>query len=291
MEANYKRKVSEHIALLELEPNSKNLFIEGPEDANIFDLYLDSIDSYDVQIYPIDVIDFTELNEDLISNREKVLFLSKKIHEKFDDKLDFVTCIIDKDFESLKDKPDSNPYLFYTDFANLEMYLYNNTSINKILKIGLKNFPISSSQIIKILTPILVENYCLRYARESINNSYKLIQAEKIFKYSTGKIIYNSDELLNKFLNKNNCINLKTKFENEISFVKAKYKELDESRLFIHGKDFLEFFFLLIKKIKNTYSFTLKTFTRAVFLSLENEILKSNNLFLNLELKYGNVSA
>lgn len=291
MESSYKRKVSEHIALLELEPDSKNLFIEGPEDANIFGLYLDSVESNDVQIYPIDVIDFSELDENILSNREKVLFLSKKIYEKFDDKLNYVTCIIDKDFESLKDEPESNPYLFYTDFANLEMYLYNDTCINKILKIGLKNFPIPSHEVIKILTPILVENYCLRYARESIDNSLKLIQAEKIFKYSAGNLTYNSEELLSKFLNKNNCAHLKSQFEKEISFVKEKYKELNEARFFIHGKDFIEFFFLLIKKVKNTYSFTLKTFTRAIFLSLENELLKLNNLFSELELKYRKVSA
>lgn len=291
MTGNYKRKLSEHLALLELEPKSKDLFIEGPEDANIFELFLECHSINDVQIYPIDIIDFSDVGINLLSNREKVLFLSKKIHEKFNDSLKNVTCIIDKDFETLKEDADSNPYLSYTDFANLEMYLFNEKSLNKILKIGLKNFPLSSVEVIKTLTPILVDNFCLRYAREKINCSYQLIQPEKVFQYSQGSMSYNQVEVLHKFLNKNNCLNKKIEFEEEIKFVKEKYKELNESRLFIHGKDFLEFFFNLIKKIKNTYSFTLKTFTRAVFLSIENEILRPYNLFTELELKYRKVSA
>ncbi|MVO07766.1 DUF4435 domain-containing protein [Flavobacterium sp. TP390] len=286
MEETYKRKLSEHIALLELEPTSKNLFIEGPEDGNIFELFLDFHSINDVQIYPIDIIDFSELDENIFSNREKVLLLSRKIYEKFDNSLNNIACVIDKDFDVLNENFNVNPYLYYTDYANLEMYLFNNKSLNKILKIGLKNFPLSSEEVIKTLTPILVDNFCLRYAREKINCSYQLIQPEKIFNYSQGGITYNQQEILNKFLVKNNCVNKLEDFKKEIEFVKDKFKELNEPRLFIHGKDFLEFFFLLIKKIKNTYSYTLKTFTRAVFLSIENDLLNSYGLFSNIELKY-----
>ncbi|WP_430466628.1 hypothetical protein [Winogradskyella ouciana] len=291
MEIAYKRKLSEHIALLELEPKSRDLFIEGPEDANIFELFLNSHSINNVQIYPIEIIDFSEIDEDIPSNREKVITLAKKLYENFGDTLSYISCIIDRDFEILKDEPISNPYLSYTDYANIEMYLFNDTSINKILKIGLKNFPISSGELIKNLTPMLVDNYCLRYARASIDCSYKLVQPDKIFKYNSGTITYNKDDVFKKFLQKNNCVNKKEELEKAINFALKKYKELKEPRFFIHGKDFLEFFFLLIKKAKNTYSFTLKTFTRAVFLSIENDLLKSNKLFSEIEFKYSKVSA
>ena len=284
MDANYKRKISEVEALFEVEPDIKSLFTEGPEDAIIFDLFLGRNQISDVHIYSIDTISFSENSgSNLRSNKDKVLFLAQKVYSTFGDSLSNFICVVDRDFDTILDNFIENPYLLYTDFANLEMYLFNKESIDKFLKIGIKNFPLTSGEVIIKLQTALLDLYSIRYARNEVKKSLKLLKLDKLFKFQKGVIIYDPEEILNKFLSKNNFLHKEKVFKSKIKLVSEKYNELNEARFFMHGKDFFELFFLLIKKIKNTYSFNIDSFTRSFFSSIEIESLKKYNLFVNLE--------
>lgn len=292
MENVYKRKLSEVIALYKLEPDSKDLYLEGREDSNIFEYFFNENDVSEIAIYEINAIDFSEVADvDLSSNKEKVKYFSKIIYSEFGANLKNVTCVVDRDFDTIDDNFIKNSYLLYTDFANLEMYFFNHECLNKFLRLGLKNFPLSSKEIMASLETILIDIYAFRYARDEINKSYQLPALDKTFKVSNGKIQYDPNEFLNKFINKNACKNQQKEFQEKILLVKNKHLELKESRYFMHGKDFIELFFNLVRKIKNPYNFNLKTFTRSIIITIEIELLKTFKLFSELLLKYEKVSA
>jgi hypothetical protein len=289
---DYKRKLSEIEALYFVEPDTKDLFVEGPEDVNIFKLFFESNHVFDINIISIDNVDFSEeSNFEIKSNKEKVLFLADTISKNIETNLSNFTCIVDKDFDSVNDDFVDNPYILYTDFANLEMYLFNSESINKFLKLGLKNFPLPSSIVINTLENVLTDMFAIRYSRTKIDSSFQLIQPDKILKYHRGNLKYDKADLFTKFLSKNNALDKAPDFDIEIQRVNEKNAELNESRLFMHGKDFFELFFLIIKKIKNTYTFNIKSFRRAFFSSIEISSLIQYDMFQLLEKKYNTVSA
>ncbi len=284
MEKDYFRKVIEIEALYLVEPQLKDIYVEGSEEVNFFEIYLDS---EEINVISIDNVDFNETTGvGLKSNKEKVLYLNNYVSTACGNGLPYITFIVDRDFDTITDSIIESPYLEYTDFANLEMYFFNNESITKFLKIGLKNFPLEGEYIINVFETVLLDLFAIRYSRAVVNCSYKMLELDKLIKFKEAEISYSNEELLTKFLSKNGALSQKGIFEQEIKNVKDKYIELNEIRLFVHGKDFFELFFLLIKKVKNTYSFNIKSFVRAFFASIEINSLKQYVLFQNIDNKY-----
>jgi len=286
MEQDYLRKIIEVEALYLIEPELKDIYVEGPEEVNLLEIYLKS---NEVNVISIDNVDFSgTAGEELNSNRDKVLYLNDYVVNKIDNQLPYLMFIVDRDFDTVNERMINNDYLEYTDFANLEMYLFNTDSINKFLKIGLKNFPLEADVIIDVMKNVLFDLFALRYSRDVIDKGYKMLELGKLVKLKESNFEYSKEELLTKFLSKNNALPKEELFLAEIMKVKNKYSEYNEIRLFAHGKDFIELFFLLIKKVKNTYSFNIKSFTRALFASLEINLLKQYNLFKRIDDKYLN---
>lgn len=286
MQDDNNRKLSELIALFELEPNLRDLYTEGPEDADLIELFFDKNSIRNVQIYPIGIIDFSDELIEFDGNRDKVIFLSEKLNKLFGSNLPYVTCIIDMDFEYVEQVLQKNPYLHTTDYANLEMYFFNLSSIHKFLKISCKKFPLSSHKVLEILTPILLSNFQVRYSRHITDKKFQMVQLDKQFKYIGGKLKFDSNSNFEKFLSKNSCIPKRIEMLEHINHVLQLYNKNKEPRFFIHGKDFFEAFFLLLKKVKGTYSFNEESFSRAFFVSVDFDILGSHDLFKFLKLKY-----
>ncbi len=286
MENSYKRKVSEISMTYNLEPELRDIYTEGNEDSRILEIFLKSNNITDVSIRQIDSIDFSELDMNLKSNRDKVISLSKVLSELNNEQIKFVSCVADMDFEIISQSEPANPFLMWTDFANLEMYLFNDKVLGKFLKIGLGNFPYNFKETTQMLVPVLIYNYSIRYARTCLDSSYQLVSLDKVIKIRNAQLSYDLNEVLTKFLLKNNIVNRKEEFESLIEKVHTLQENSSDFRMFIHGKDFIELLFLFIKKVKNTYTFNDKSFTRAIFSSIEIEDLKNYPLFKNILSKY-----
>lgn len=271
-------------ALYLVEPELKDIYVEGPEEVNLFEIYLKS---NEINVISIDNVDFSgTTGEKLNSNREKVLYLNHYVISNIGNQLSYIMFVVDRDFDTVNGNILNNPYLEYTDFANLEMYLFNTASINKFLKIGLKNFPFDADSIIDVMKNVLFDLFALRYSRDVIDRSYRMLELDKLVKFKESNFTYSQEDFLTKFLSKNNAISKEKAFLKEIGKVKEKYSECNEIRLFAHGKDFIELFFLLIKKVKNTYGFNIKSFTRALFASIEINSLSQYSLFESIGKKY-----
>lgn len=97
-----KRNVSEILAICELEPEMKNIFVEGWTDKVVIDRFLNKEHLYGVNVYPMDMVGFDEeymtMTEQKCArlkscNKEKVVYLASKAEEKVDGCR--MLCIID----------------------------------------------------------------------------------------------------------------------------------------------------------------------------------------------------
>lgn len=137
MEFVEKRKLSEVLVLYTLEPDLKDLYVEGVTDKLCYEPV---IDCQNLNIVEVDSIDFSELydsNPQLKrNNRKKLIELSNQLNSAFGINLTNVCCIVDSDFDFFSKDVVWNCYLKYTDYTSLEMYFFNEKTMNEL---SLKN--------------------------------------------------------------------------------------------------------------------------------------------------------
>lgn len=276
-----RKKYTEIIALYKLEREIRDIYVEGNSDKVFIDNFLKN-KKCKKKIIPIEIVDFSELPAtyldglDINSNRNKVIILSKLLHENIP--ATAVRCVVDKDFDDYL-KSITNPKLLKTDFSCLESYLFCEEVVEKFLEIGIGNFPVNASFVIAELSKVLKSLFCLRLLRELHFRSAQLVDIDGNLSISKLDSTINFDEMdyLNKFIGKNKL----TKDSNKIitDYCELKLKLNMEIRHHIHGHDFLAIFFLYVNKIKNTPRYKEENFDRTLFLTVETPMIENHNLF------------
>lgn len=287
-----KRLLSELFTLYEYEPDLRDIYVEGASDRILINGFIGyNIDN--ISIIEINDIDFSELyetNPSIKSNcKKKIIELSKQLENNFSNCLKNVMCIVDRDYDDFFNLIRNNFYLYYTDFASIEIYFFNNSSIRIFFQEILFGFPYTSDYTISQLKPVLNELYNIKLALLSefgldfeINKfDFKnLINIDK----SNGKISFDAKDYIYRFLNANKLMKNKCSVEN-------KYNELagntiSNMDLRIRGHDFTYLFYLYFNKIKNPTKINFETFERILFRCIDINTIKNTELFRAINQKY-----
>ena len=280
-----KRKLDELIAIYLFEDQLLDIYVEGPTDKFIFENYCE-YKNLNKSIIEIDNIDLSELAEfypelNLKSNKDKLIALSRTL-EKNQIKSN-VKCIVDKDFDGILQPFEINNFLFYTDYSCVESYLFCKKHIEKLTKIGIKNFPHETETIITEVSKVLLGLFILRMINKKFNFNFAFPKIENNIQVnkSTGICNFQFENYLEIYIKSNKLISKKAeiqKFVNDISL------ELDtDYRFNMNGHDFIEVLYNYINKIKNTANFKLSNFENALFLTVQPNYLEDYNLFKILE--------
>jgi len=287
-----KRRISELIELYRLEPELRDVYVEGISDRSIIESFFEVHDISNVSIYEIDTIDFSELYEKSPelkrNNKAKTICLCNQINDAHSDSIKFVVGLVDRDFDDLLRIKYKNPYLLLTDFTCFEMYFLDDDCINSFYKKILHTFPFNAKTTIKELSDPLKELFLMRYLFKCLfkNKECKFIDLKKLCNINkkTGKIGFNQSEYLNRMLNK---IGEYKEKENCQKFIKKSRANLKpEIRHQIRGHDFTHLFFAYINKIKNNIQINKETFERVLPLCANYEKLSDYRLFSTLLKKY-----
>lgn len=284
-----KRTIEDITLLYELEPETKDVYVEGITDKLILDRFLRKNNLEDIKVFQVHEIDFSLLsksNPDIKSNnKKKLLALNMYLEKQFLDPLKGISIVIDQDIDGISNRLSIGTYLNYTDYHSLEIYLYNANTIDIFYKNHLHGFPVDGQQTIKVLEPILIEKFLVR---STVNKDglIKLTPFEKSIKIDKAKheISFDAENHIFKTLN---SVKLAKQKDGYVNF----YKVLKDSfngnpKLVIRGHDFVELFFLWIDKIKNDIKLTCDSMERALFQCIDYSQLKKETLFSNLLGKY-----
>jgi hypothetical protein len=287
-----KRRLNEVIALYELEPDLKDIYVEGDIDKLIIDRFLKKYGMNDVSVKTAEDIDFSVLYENSPeikrNNKKNLLALGRCFQEGIIAEFEGATIILDRDFDDLLDVPDENKYILYTDYNSLELYLFDENVVDIFFTNYLTGFPFTAKETLHSITPILVEKFLIRlilslkgsYPKDKITDLKKSVIVNK----STGKIAFDQGAHLFKILNnlgitaeKNDFSVLIEDFRNKLS---------SDNRKNIRGHDFTHLLFLFIDKIKNNIDLTEKAFEKAFFHCIDYSELRKENLFSSIEKRY-----
>lgn len=280
-----KRKLEEIIAIYSLEDELIDIYVEGPTDKFIIENYLEykQLDKTVIEIDTIDLtetqIEFNDLN--LKSNKDKLIALSRVLNQNYISSK--VKCIVDRDFDGILNALEQNPFLCYTDYACIESYLLCKKHIEKMVKIGIRNFPHQTEIIIEEISKILYGLFVLRMVNKKFDLTFKPPKLDNNMPVnkSTGICNFNFNDYINTYINTNKLNSIR---KDILAFIEDITKTIPaDIRFSMNGHDFIEVLFNYINKIKNTPNFNLQNFEKALFLAVQPNHLEEYLLFQELE--------
>lgn len=279
-----KRKLDELLAIYTFEEDIVDIYVEGPTDKFIIENYID-YRKVDKSVIEIDTIDLSQTQEtftdlDLRSNKDKLIALSRILSVN-NIQCD-IKCVVDRDFDGILNELCVNDYIYYTDYSCIESYILCKRHIEKILKVGITNFPHDPEIIINEISKVLNGLFLLRMVNKkfSLNFAFPKIENNISIDKKTGICKFNFNNYLDLYINVNKLRDQKDEILNFIKEV-SNIQEHD-IRFNMNGHDFIEVLFNYVNKIKNTANFRIDNFERAIYLSIQPNFLENYQLFQNL---------
>ena len=256
-----------------MEPSlPKTVYVEGSTDKAYVKLFLKQANLKDTSVVSIDSVEIPKNEIESLeiedNNRGKIITLTTLIENH-------IIGIIDSDFDFIQEPTYiQKDNLLKTDYANMEMYLYNEESLDKILV----SYPEkkNSKDFFK-LEQILVDIFLITFAKKNLKNELKKIDlAQKDLFTPKSKIIeFNRDKYLNKYVKNNKELLI----EFNIFIDKIKTKLPKDKRKIINGHNFVDLlqFYLEIKHDNQK-----ETFTKSLYSVLEYNTIKEEEMFKKL---------
>jgi hypothetical protein len=278
-----KRTLQELLALYELEPSLKDVYVEGRSDYNLVKWFLDRKGKSDVRVHRIESVElppelFKTDNLQSKSNHDAIILLSEVLSRRFSGCNLAVVCIADTDFDKHLKRCRKNAFLQYTDYTSFEMYLFEEKCIKKVLEFTLWNFPVSASALIRNMQKVLQTIYLMRLSNESLNWAMRFVDIKGYTSWDGTTIGFKAEAFLKSNLMANGRIKSIVQFEEMMQNLIKKLHA--DPRNNMRGHDFTYLFFLTAKReggrkwgIKTLDFFESVLFGFAELSNLENEEL------------------
>ncbi|GAA6619210.1 hypothetical protein [Scytonema sp. NUACC26] len=262
MENEIRRSLNELVARYELEPELRDIYVEGKTDKLLLEWFLKQKGQEGFAVYEIDTVDIPAqklfefgLND---SKRGRVIYLALFLQKMLSEIPPHLTCVADKDFDWLFDIEYICDLLLFTDYSCLEMYLYNEITIDKFLRLSLRLNQIKTRNVLYQVSKILEKLYLLRATNEAFKLQMEwLDKFEDCCSINANKILFDIEKFIGKYLNKNRRNTQKDLFINKFNELAA--KKLVDLRYKMHGHDFNEVLLWYIrpylrKEIRHSYN-------------------------------------
>ncbi|MGN6552724.1 MAG: hypothetical protein ACTHLW_03200 [Verrucomicrobiota bacterium] len=223
-----RRTVEELVALYSLEPEVQDVFAEGCCDQSILRWFIDTACSAcaNVSVYPIDEIDVpAEVLEKYgltTGNRSEVIALCLELEAQMGADFTRATGIIDKDADDLLGLNCNCDLLLKSDFSCLEMYLFSETCLAKVLKLAFPKSRCSPSDVVSQLAPLLKELFLARAANQSLALNAKWIAIEGFISIEGGVVSFRLDDFHRHFLQNSGMWGRRKEFETAVATLRTK---------------------------------------------------------------------
>lgn len=275
---------SELVLKYELEPELRDIFVEGEDDVACLNTYFLKLGcKINAKVLPVDYVNIPKEEVDSFNlennNRGRVIALSRKFENNRINPFT-VTCIIDRDFDKILGNNYENDILLYTDYSCMEMYAFETRVLERFLQAHFGQNQFCASSLMAAMCNILQELFLIRLANKELNLFFTYLDFDRQICFENGTIIFNRDIYLRNYLNRNSALSKRNEIEDYINQRKRDWK--DDSRFHIHGHDCMHLLTLFINKQKRQANYNEYTIWKTFFLSLELTEFLSYPLFNNL---------
>lgn len=262
-----KRTINELLARYELEPELRDVYVEGEFDCDLFRSSLCN-SSDGTLIYNIDTVDIpTSLLADYgytSGNKQRVLALAKELETNLSGKFNYI-CLTDRDldhwFGNLENIRNHN----WTKFTSLEMQFFNFEFIQHLLFNVCRTKITNYQQFYESLIDTLKKCFAFRCVLRDLSLNVATVSVDKCICTKNGVIDFKLDEFITKTLNKNG----KMKHAKEVILkVDEWYKKFNvDERQCVRGHDFVELIASAVKRFGGQKEIATETAIYRIFVS------------------------
>jgi hypothetical protein len=286
-----RRTLDELIARYELEPQLRDVYVEGPSDLVFFDWFFHAMGLLDVSIFeiadvevPLSVIEDHGLTR---GKRSEVIALALELQNALSPPRNQATCVADQDYAPVGDYPSTCEILFLTDFTSLELYFFDERVFDKFLSLFIGGFPITASDLLNRLAAVLERIFAIRVANSRLGLGLEWLSFTRCCETKEYQIVFDDIDFIRRYLNKGALLSELERFMNTVGAIHGTLGTDRRER--IHGHDFISLLCWLIGKTRSSKRGLSDEIVRgALFTSGEVNWLMEYPLFQNLVRRLGN---
>jgi len=282
-----RRRTKELVALHELEPDLKALFVEGAWDRRLLRWFFREVQQHNVQVSEVSIVHFEKgeleaLNLDARSKKDSVIGLIRILTTAAKRANRSLYGLVDLDTEGFFGLKWASPNLLHTDYTSMELYFFDSIPIEKFIELVLHGFPIDAATLLDQLAPILETAFQARLANESLALQCDWLNISRCCEIKNNKIIFDDALWVERYLNKCSQHGAIKRFKDAMrEFEKRRNAD---ARLQMHGHDFIDLLGWTIMKLKNGFGLfrDRECLARTLIGCVELNFIENEQLFLDL---------
>jgi len=283
------RTIEELITLYELEPQLRDIYVEGPTDVSFIGWFLDQVGKDNVIVYDISTVDISvqviQSHSLENNNRDRVIALAIELESRLVEPTIQVTCIVDRDFDLILNKEYECNLLLFTDYTSIEMYLYCEKCLDKFINLYLRGFPFSAGYLLARLSSVLQEVFLIRLANKLLGLELEWMTFERCCHVDRGEVVFDADVFVTRYLNKNSVLERQGEFRSVVDTWRSKLT--NESRCQMHGHDFISLLaWYIAKHGVNSKLARPEIVERTLFSCIELKQIADERLFQSLAARF-----
>ncbi|MET9197488.1 DUF4435 domain-containing protein [Streptomyces olivaceus] len=222
---NEKRSLEEVIFAYDMEPDLRDVFVEGRTDKVLIEHVLSSPNLRVWEEGEIDVPGDLVTSYGLdIGCKGRVITLALELEKRLASADLQVRCIVDADSDRVlgTDIIDAK-YLRYTDFTCIESYFWDAEHLQKYIKIALHDtLGFTAEELIKEMSPILREVFLLRVVHKYLDEGWKWVEVASCVTARKGAVSFDREKFMRKYLQSNSAWHRREEFEQVVEIHRAK---------------------------------------------------------------------
>jgi len=276
-----RRTLEEIHALYQVEPELRDLYVEGASDKCFFDWYIEITGQQTTAVYPIDLIDIPDeilLKHSLPSGSNKARLIALSYEVAVSPAASGVMCIADRDYDDCCSRDHHNACLSHTDGNSIELYALNPAVFRKFLLVALGGFSITAEHLISQCIVVLEQIYAIRAANELLKWGMSWIPFRRHISIAGSSITFEASGFVRAYLQKNGRTQDKDIFSEAVEKVLQGLDADPMKRM--RGHDLSELLFLIVSKIRKEKRFgNSDTLEGCLMATVETNDLEPHALF------------
>ena len=238
-----RRTLEELVARYQLEPQLRDVYVEGTSDKYFVEWFLQEKAERNVAVYEISTVQIAEEKVQCRglenNNRGRVVAFAHDLEAALGQESLQVTCVADRDFDLILSQEHECNLLLFTDYACIEMYLFEENCMGRfLLTICRCPFPLSAREILTELSNVLQQLFLIRLANQLLSLGLSWMTFERCCRLTAGRVAFDVDEYITRYLNKSSMLAKKKAFVQTIDSWKPKLTS--DPRYQMNGHDFVE---------------------------------------------------
>lgn len=276
-----RKEIDELVALYSLEPQLRDVYVEGVNDKNLLEWFLADHGETSIGVYSIDTINIpSELvvqhGLEAGSNRSRVITLSEELAGHLPNE-SRILCIVDRDHEDFIPCGKANRYLGFTDYTSTDLYLLRPKTVRKLVRLVLGGMAVSADDLYQEIVGVLGEIFLLRLTNVALGWNMEWVPFTRYMDIDNG-LVFGEDRFTKAYLQKNDRWAWRDKFEEKREELRAQLGDDPRSR--IRGHDLMELLYWVAKKMRPSRRFgDVSTFGGAFLGCLERQDIQEEPMF------------